>query len=83
MTNEREANDEERVAKKGECGDGKRGEKLENWQIGKLVNWVKLVWVVRDKWRGAGEALKKREAGGLNFGKVCDTKETFQKVVRL
>ena len=43
MTNEREANDEERVAKKGECGDGKRGEKLENWQIGKLVSWVKLV----------------------------------------
>ena len=25
MTNEREANDEERVAKKGECSDGKRG----------------------------------------------------------
>jgi len=30
MTNEREANDEERVTKKGECGDGKGGEKLEN-----------------------------------------------------
>jgi len=31
----------------------------------------------------AGEKLWKRGAGGLNFGKVCDAKETFQKVVRL
>ena len=63
MTNEREANDEERVAKKGECGDGKRGEKLENWQIGKLVSWVKLVWVVGEKWRGWGEVLEERGWG--------------------
>ena len=60
MTNEREANDEERVAKKGECGDGKRGEKLENQQIGKLVNWVKLVWFFGEKWRGWREALEER-----------------------
>ena len=30
MTNERGANDEEQVTKKGDCGDGKGGEKLEN-----------------------------------------------------
>ena len=30
-----------------------------------------------------GEKFWKRGAGGLNFGKVCDTKETFQRVVRL
>ena len=30
-----------------------------------------------------GEKFWKREAGGLNFGKVCDAKVTFQRVVRL
>ena len=44
---------------------------------------VKLVWVVGEKWRGSGEVLGKRGAGGLNFGKVCDAKVTFQRVVRL
>ena len=28
MTNERETNDEERVTKKGECGDGKGEDKM-------------------------------------------------------
>ena len=48
-------------------------------EIRELVNWEirKLVWVVGEKWRGWGEVLRKREAGGLNFGKVCDAKETF------
>lgn len=30
-----------------------------------------------------GEKLWKIGAGSLNFGKVCDTKETFQRVVQL
>ena len=83
MTNEREANDEKQVTKKGKCGDGKGGEKLENQQIGKLVNWVKLVWVDGEEWIGWGEVLEEGGAGGLNFGKVCDAKVTLQRVVRL
>jgi hypothetical protein len=31
----------------------------------------------------AGEKFWKREARSLNFGKVCDAKVTFQRVVRL
>ena len=72
MTNERGANDEEQVTKKGR-------------EIRELVNWEisKLVWGVGEKWRGSGEVLRKRGVGGLNFGKVCDAKVTFQRVVRL
>ncbi|EKY08449.1 hypothetical protein HMPREF9078_00808 [Capnocytophaga sp. oral taxon 380 str. F0488] len=35
MTNEREANDEERVTKKGKCGDGKMNLQGEISKIGK------------------------------------------------
>ena len=52
MTNEREANDEERVAKKE-----REIRELANWEISKLV------WVVGEKWRGSGEVLEERGWG--------------------
>ena len=80
---EKGRNDEERMTNDG----GNRGNvatereriirELANWKISKLVS------VVGEKWRGSGEVLRKRGAGGLNFGKVCDAKVTFQRVVRL
>ena len=49
MTNEREANDEERVTKKE-----REIRELANWEISKLV------WVVGEKWIGWGEVLEER-----------------------
>lgn len=72
MTNERGANDEKQVTKKE-----REIRELANWEISKLV------WVVGEKWIGWGEVLEEGGAGGLNFGKVCDAKVTFQRVVRL
>ena len=52
MTNEREANDEERVTKKE-----REIRELANWEISELV------WVVGEKWRGWGEVLEERDWG--------------------